>query len=154
MSVVARRFAASPARIPSATWEKIVDIISAESDSVKKELNAIAGIASSLIADETPLKDAITVIGSGPRLRIYCLYGEDAISDEPNEASLSWKPFEGDWDIFFPVHEADLGWVTKALKEKNSRFKTYKTGDQIDEEKAEENNTASTHLTINIDKLK
>lgn len=154
MSVVARRFAASPVRIPSATWEKIVNIISAESDSTKIELNAIAGIVSSLIADETPLNDAITLIGNGPRLRIYCLYGEDAISDEPNEISLSWKPFDGDWEIFFPVHEPDLVWVTKALKEKNIRFKTYKTGDKIDEEQAEENNSASTHLTINIDKLK
>jgi len=154
MSVVARRFAASPARIPSATWEKIVNIISIESDSTKKELNAIAGIVSSLIADETPLNDAITVIGSGPRLKIYCLYGEDAISDEPNESSLSWKPFEGYWEIFFPVHEPDLGWVTKALGEKSKRFKTYKIGDKIGEEQTEENNSGSAHLTINIDKLK
>lgn len=87
-------------------------------------------------------------------MKIYCLYGEDAISDEPNETSLSWKPFEGDWEIFFPVHEPDLDWVTKALKEKNSRFKTYKIGDKIDEEQTEENNSASADLTINIDKLK
>jgi len=154
MSVVARRFAASPARIPSSTWEKIVNVISVDSDSTKKELNAIAGIVSSLIADETPLNDAITVIGSGPRLKIYCLYGEYAISDEPNETTLSWKPFEDDWEIFFPVHEPDLDWVTKALKEKNSRFKTYKIGNKIDEEQTEENNSGSAHLTINIDKLK
>lgn len=155
MSVVARKFAASPARIPSTTWETIVNIIAAESDDAKKELNGIAGIAASLIADETPLNDAITVIGSGPRLRIYCLYGEDAIGDEANEASLSWKPFEGEWKIYFPVHEADYDWVTKALKGKNNRFKTYKTGDKIEEEQSEENRSEGlTQLTINTNKLK
>ena len=155
MSVVARKFAASPARIPSTTWETIVNVIAAESDEAKKELNGIAGIAASLIADETPLNDAITIIGSGPRLRVYCLYGDDAIGDEANEASLSWKPFQSECKIYFPVHEADYDWVTKALKEKNSRFKTYKTGGKIEEERSEENRSEGlTQLTINTNKLK
>lgn len=155
MSVVARRFSSSPSRIPSATWEAIVNVIAVNSDDAKTQLNSIAGIISSLIADETPLKDAITIIGNGPRLRVYCLYGDDAIGDESNESSLSFNPFDGEWEIYFPVQEADLIWVTKALKEKNKRFKTYKTGDKIDAERSEENeNSNFTQLTINTDKFK
>lgn len=155
MSVVARRFSSSPSRIPSATWEAIVNVVAVNSDDAKTQLNSIAGIISSLIADETPLKDAITVIGNGPRLRVYCLYGDDAISDESNESSLSFNPFDGEWEIYFPAREADLNWVTKALKEKSNHFKTYKTGDKIDAERSEENeNSNFTQLTINTDKFK
>lgn len=155
MSVVARRFSSSPARIPSATWEAIVNVITVDSDDAKTQLNSIAGIVSSLIADETPLKDAITIIGNGPRVRLYCLYGDDAISDESNESSLSFNPFHGEWEIYFPVHEADLNWVTKTLKEKNSRFKTYKTGDKIEDERNDEDKKSNfTQLTINADKFK
>jgi len=154
MSVVARRFAASPARTPFVTWEAIVNKISADSETVRKELNSIAGIVASLIADETPSKNAITIIGSGPRLRIYCLYGDDALADESNEASLTWNPFEEDWEIFFPVEESDIAWVTKSLREKNSRFKTYKCGDKIPDEEQEESGTSNfTQLSINTDKL-
>ena len=155
MSVVARRFSSSPVRIPSATWEAIISVIAFDSNDAKTQLNSIAGIVSSLIADETPLKDAITIIGNGPRLRIYCHYGDDAISDESNESSLSFNPFNGEWEVYFPVHEADLNWVTKALKEKNTRFKAYKTGDKIDAEKDEETeNSNFSQLTINTDKFK
>lgn len=126
MSVVARRFSSSPARIPSATWEAIVNVITVDSDDAKTQLNSIAGIVSSLISDETPLKDAITILGNGPRLRLYCLYGDDAISDEANESSLSFNPFNGEWEIYFPVQEADLSWVTKALKEKTPGLKLIK----------------------------
>lgn len=155
MSVVARRFSSSPVRIPSATWEAIINVITVDSSDAKTQLNSIAGIVSSLIADETPLKDAITIIGSGPRVRIYCLYGDDAISDESNESTLSFNPFNSEWEIYFPVNEADLNWVTKALKENNSRFKTYKIGDKIDAEKDEEiENSNFTQLTIKTDKLK
>jgi hypothetical protein len=154
MSVTARRFAASPARTPFVTWEAIVNIISADSETVRQELNNIAGIIASLIADETPAKNAITIIGSGPRLRIYCLYGDDALADESNEASLTWNPFEKDWEIFFPVEESDLSWVTKSLREKNSRFKTYKLGDKIPDDEQEETSTSNfTQLSINTDKL-
>ena len=132
-----------------------MNVITVDSDDAKTQLNSIAGIVSSLIADETPLKDAITIIGNGPRVRLYCLYGDDAISDESNESSLSFNPFHGEWEIYFPVHEADLNWVTKALKEKNSRFKTYKTGDKIEDERNDEDKKSNfTQLTINADKFK
>lgn len=157
MSIVSRKFAASPARTAADTWNIIVNVIAAESESAKQSLNDITGVIASIISDETPANNAITVIGDGPRLRMYCLYGDDAIGDEANEATLSWKPFENNWEIYFPVEESDYDWVTKLLKEKNSRFKTYKAGEKIEgEDKEKENNATSnfTQLSINVEKLK
>lgn len=157
MSVVSRRFTASPVRTASETWTAIVNTIASDSETAKQELNNITGIAASLISDETPAKTPITIIGSGPRLRIYCLVGAEAIEGEANEASLTWNLFEKDWEIYFPVEDADLAWVTKALNEKNKKFKTYKVDEKInDEDDAEEQKTGSnfTQLSINTDKLK
>ena len=156
MSIISRTFAACPARTAAVTWEAIVNVISADSAGAKQLLNSISGVIASIISDETLANNAITVVGTGPRLRVYCLYGDDAISDEANEASLSWKPFEKDWEIYFPVEESDLAWVTKLLKETNSKLKTYKAGDKIKGEAVdEENKPASnfTQLSINIEKL-
>ncbi len=157
MSIISRRFAASPARTAADTWNAIVNVIAAETVSAKQELNTITGVIASIISDETPANNAITIIGSGPRLKIYCLYGDDAIGDDANEATLSWKPFENNWEIHFPVEDGDYDWVTKLLKEKGSKFKTYKAGEKIEGESDQEENKAAsnfTQLSINVEKLK
>lgn len=152
MSVISRKFAACPARTAGQTWDVIVNIITNGEEKAKEDLNSISGIVASIISDETPKSNAIIVIGTGSRLRIYCLYGDDAISDEANEAALTWKLFEAEWEIHFPVEEVDLEWVTKLLKEKGSRFKTYKAGDGIKE--AEFNSVPTfSQLTLNHLKL-
>src|SRR5674476_151024 len=133
MSIISRTFAASPARTAAQTWDVIVNTIADGEEQVKTELNSVAGIVASIISDETTKNNAITVIGTGLRLKIYCLYGDDAISDEANETSLNWKLFESDWEIHFPVEEEDLDWVSKLLKEKGNKFKTYKAGEKINE---------------------
>lgn len=157
MSVISRRFAASPARTASEVWQAIVNIIAADSITAKQQLNDITGIVASIISDETPAKNPITVIGSGPRLRVYCLFGDDAIGDEANEAALTWKPFENNWEIYFPVEDADYDWVSKLLKEKGAQFKTYKAGEKIKAEEEEEDNKSESgfnQLSINLEKLK
>lgn len=157
MSVISRRFAACPARTASETWTAIVNVIAADSDTLKTQLMEITGIVASIISEETLANNAITLIGSGPRLRVYCLYNEDAIADDPNEAALSWKPFENEWEMFFPVEENDHEWVSKLLKEKNARFKTYKAGEKItadEDERASKSESNFNQLTINLDKLK
>lgn len=157
MSIISRRFAACPARTASDAWEVIVNVIAAESESAKKELIGISGVIASIISDETPATNAITVIGTGARLRVYCLYGDDALSDDANEAALTWKPFDGEWEIHFPVEDIDYEWVTKLLEEKSSKFKTYKAGDSIDEEEKKDASRSGSNfgqLTINIEKLK
>lgn len=154
MSVISRKFSACPVRTAARTWETIVDVIS-DTAATKTELLSITGIVSSIISDATPKDNPITVIGSGPRLRIYCLYEEDGSIEDANEAPLNWKLFAGDWKIYVPVEKTDLSWVSKALNEKGSRFVAYEAGTKLlIEEEERQQNTSSAQLTINLDKLK
>lgn len=117
MTVVARRFVAAPIRTAADVWSKIVDLIAPSSASdARKDLISISGIVSSLIASEVVKDAAIVVWGSGPRVRIYCLYGEDAVTGENStESALSFCPTDGDWSMSLPCHENDLQWVQAAL---------------------------------------
>lgn len=154
MSIISRKFSACPVRTAAQTWETIVNVIGDTAD-IKNELFRITGIASSVISDSTPKDNPITVIGSGPRLRIYCLYEEDGSTEDANEASLNWKLFEGDWQIYLPVEKADFDWVSKSLNEKGKRFKAYKAGTNLlVEEEEKRQGASSAQLTINLDKLK
>src|SRR5262245_32139944 len=121
MTVIARRVIATPARPASAAWTVIVNIIAPdESSDARKELESISGIASDLIADEA-LKSAAVVYGAGPRVRVYCLYNEDAIAgDGASESSLAFDPTNGDWRMSLPCPAEDLDWVNEALKTKSN----------------------------------
>jgi len=154
MSVVARKFSACPVRTAVNTWDAITNVIGAGNESVKAEFTKVAGIACSIISDGTPAENAITIIGSGPRLRIYCLYEEDGSTEDANEDSLHWNLFEGDWEMHFPVEKDDFGWVSKSLAEKGTRFKAYEAGSKPNEESGEKSKNNSSGLTINLDKLK
>ena len=154
MSVISRKFSACPVRTAAQTWETIVNVIS-DTSSTKTELLSITGIASSIISDATPKNNPITVIGAGPRLRIYCLYDEDGSTEDANEASLNWKLFDRDWQIYLPVEKADFEWVNKSLQDKGNRFKAYEAGTNLLVEEGEKRQTSPfAQLTINIDKLK
>lgn len=153
MSIVARKFSACPVRTAVSTWDTITNVIGASNETVKSELTKVAGIAASIISDGTLAGNAITIIGSGPRLRIYCLYDEDGSTEDANENALHWNLFEGDWEIHFPVEKDDFNWVSKSLTEKGSRFKAYEAGSKPDEDSGTKSNNTS-GLTINLDKLK
>lgn len=154
MSVISRKFSACPVRTAAQTWDTIVNVI-ADTTDTKNELIRITGIASSIISDATPKDNPITIIGSGPRLRIYCLYEEDGSTEDANEASLNWKLFEGDWQIYLPVEKADFDWINKALQEKGKQFKAYEAGTKLlVEEEKERQCASSAQLTLNLDKLK
>lgn len=154
MSVISRKFSACPVRTAANTWSAIVDVIAGTSGDVRAELLKIEGIAASVISDETPKKNAITIIGSGPRLRIYCLYDEEGSTEDANESSINWNLFEGDWTIYLPVEKDELDWITKALAAKVSRFKTYEAGTKLSEEEDEKNTSEQEEeLTIDISKL-
>ena len=126
MTVVARRFAASPIRTASETWNAIINLISTEGSDARKELESVRGVMASLIADEAPRDAAIVVAGNGPRLRIYCLYGSDAVDgDDRDERALSWEPVEGDWSMQVPCDGDDLEWVKTAIEKASSRIIAY-----------------------------
>ena len=145
MTVFARRIVAAPVRTASDTWAAIVDLLAPEPNSqARSELLGIAGVASSLIADEA-MKAPIVVYGSGPRVRIYCLYGEDAMTgEEAREESLAFKATEGSWQMSLPCPADDLGWIQEALKKRSSHTSARDMTLAVDEEKSENDEISST----------
>lgn len=137
MTVVARRIIATPARSASEAWEVILDLLAPDQSSdARRELGSVAGIASNLIADESFNDAAAVVYGSGPRLRVYCLYGEAAISaDDASETALAFNPTDGDWQMSLPCPEEDIGWVSDALKKRSSRITARVVGQEVEEDR-------------------
>lgn len=125
MTSVARRdFRSIPHRDASETWIAIVDLLTAGGNDAAKrrELLNVAGIASSVIADQCPAESPIVVICNGPRTRIYCLYDDNAIDESSsNEAILGFDALSGDWQVSLPAANEDLAWVTAALRKSSAR---------------------------------
>jgi hypothetical protein len=123
LTIIARRIIAIPERSAREAWEVIVDILAPQTDSTaRKELTAIAGIACSLIADEAMKAAPVVVYGSGPRVRMYCLYNDDAVTGEDaKEDALTFNATADDWHISLPCPAEDLSWVQSSLKKLSSR---------------------------------
>jgi hypothetical protein len=123
MTVIARRITATPARVASEAWSVIVQLLAPQPESAaRRELLAVTGIASSLIADEAMKFAPVVVYGTGPCVRIYCLYDDDAITgDNANETALAFNATEGDWSMSLPCPVEDLAWVQESLKKQSSR---------------------------------
>lgn len=122
MTVIARTLVSIPERSAAATWTMICALLSNKGSAARGELESIMGIACALIASEA-MTSAIVTSGVGARVRIYCLYGEDAIAgDDVNEAALPHDPTDGDWKVSLPCRAEDLDWVRSSLKAKSSRI--------------------------------
>ena len=117
-TVITRTIASTPQRTSSGTWEKIVSLLAPDPKSpAYAELQKVAGISSSSIASEATKNDAFIVSGSGPQVRIYCAFGEDAISgDGINEDLLKDSATREGWQMSIPCLPEDLEWSQKKLK--------------------------------------
>jgi hypothetical protein len=146
MTVIARRIKATPVRSASSAWSVIVNLLAPKAGSAARvELENIAGIASSLISDEAFRSSPAVVYGSGPRVRLYCLYDEEAVSGEnASESTLSFVPTEGDWKISLPCLAEDLNWVQEALKKKSSRITVRDLTVAVDDGESESQPTSKT----------
>ena len=123
MTVVSRSIASTPARTAIETWDRIVGLISKPESDARKELEKVCGMAASVIAEEIPKDFPIVVAESGPRLRIYCVYGEDAILGENcDEDDLSWNPTDGRWQMYIPCSYDDHKWMSEKLASLSSRI--------------------------------
>jgi hypothetical protein len=122
MTVVARTFCSIPKRSALETWSAIAEMLAPNRGcEARRELEAVAGIASSLITREA-MTSPIVVYGCGPRVRIYCVYNEDAITgDAANENKLAFDATDGDWHMSLPCPADDLDWVVGALAKKTKR---------------------------------
>lgn len=110
MTVVARRLASVPRRTSVETWERLVDVVSAEDSTARTELTSITSVASMLIAEEYTKTTPVTISGNGPLVRVFTLHDEDAIEhDLDDEAELAFDPTSGDaWILSLPAAGPDV----------------------------------------------
>ena len=123
-TVVRRTFKSTPERDAAQTWKAIVDMLTqGKTNDARTELLAVTGVAASVIADQAPKDAAITVTCDGPRIRIYCLYDDDAVEgSDAKEDALAFDPLKGDWRVSLPCLADDLVWVQSALKKHGTRI--------------------------------
>jgi len=152
MSVVARRIKATPERGASDAWRVIVDLIAPKDSAARRELLSIDGIGSSIIATEAPKDAAIVVRGKGPRVRIYCLYDEEAISgDDAKEAALAECPTDVDWVMSLPADSDDVGWVRDALAKKSKHVTVREKTEAFDDGEEQSKETGTPEAAINME---
>lgn len=150
MTTLARRFVSEPIRTATETWKAVVDLLAPDPIiSARKELLDVTGVASSLISAEAIHEDPIVVFGGGPRVRIYGLYGEDAISGEDvNESMLATFVLVGDWSVSLPCPADDLEWVQAALKSHSSRIKAREAGALVVDDGEEDSGGKSSSVNL------
>ena len=151
-AVIARRVASTPTRTVTETWAKIVELVAPDPNSpARKELALAGGVACSSISSEATKDAAIVVWGGGPRVRVYCLFDEDAITqDDVNEDALPKSPTEGDWKMSIPCLQEDVAWSKAKLASVTGRI----TARSMDEDVADAEETkatvAATSMSINL----
>ncbi len=152
MSTIARRIRATPERGASDAWQVIVDLIAPKDGAARRELLGIEGIASSIISTESPKDAAIVVRGKGPRVRMYCIYDDEAISgDDANEAALADCPTDGDWVMSLPADADDVAWVKDALAKKSTRVMVREKSEVFDDGEEQSKQAATTEAAINME---
>lgn len=155
MSTIARKVAATPVRLATAAWQQIIDLVAPTNASARDELASVAGIASSLITEEAMKSSPIIVSGDGPQLRVYCVYGDDAIEgSKTNEAAITDSPVDvGDaWKMSLPCPPDDLEWVRVSLKKRSARITARDMSEiRLPGESDDDNSDAAHAATINLE---
>jgi hypothetical protein len=149
-TVIARRIASTPVRTASETWERIVSLLAADStgDSVRSELTKAAGVACASISSEAPKEAPIVVWGGGARVRVYCVFGDDAITgEETNEDSLPVSATKDDWKMSIPCKPEDLTWSQRKLNAVSSRISARSTEDPVPDDSID---SAAAHHVLSI----
>ncbi len=117
------------------TWEKITALLTPDPASdPRKEFAMVAGVAASSISSEGPKDDPIIVYGGGPRAHIYCVYGEDSVTNEGvEEDTFSKSPTGAGWRMSIPVPKEDLAWSQRNLKATSTRVTARALGEDLGE---------------------
>ncbi len=134
-TVIRRNVRATPQRTGAETWIFICDLLAKKGTAPRSELESVAGIAEQLLCSESPKSAPIVVYGTGPRVRIYCLYDEDALTDDDaNENSLSFDSTDGEWKMSIPAEEDDVSWANAELKKRSARIVAREKDEPLDED--------------------
>jgi hypothetical protein len=149
-TVIARRVVSTPTRAASQTWAKIVELIAPDPNSpARTELALAAGVACSSISSEATKDAAVVVWGGGPRVRFYCLFDEDAITqDGVSESPLPKSPTEGDWKMSIPCLPEDVAWSKAKLAGVTSRITARSMNEDVADE--EPKAAAASSMSINL----
>lgn len=153
MTVIARKVAATPVRLATDAWQRITDLLAPTNAAARAELAAVVGIAASLITEEAMKSSPVIALGDGPRVRIYCLYGDDAIEGaKTNESAISGSPVDknDDWQVSLPCPSEDLEWVRTSLKKRSTRV-TARDMSETTVGEEESSDSSSTAATINVE---
>jgi hypothetical protein len=150
-TVLARRVASTPVRTAAKTWARIVEIIAPDAQSpARKELDKVAGTACASIASEASKEAPMVIWGGGPRVRVYCVFDEDAITqDGVNEAALPKSPTEGDWRMSIPCLADDVAWSSASLAAASSRISARSVDDEVEDDEPD-TAAAKSSLSINL----
>jgi hypothetical protein len=118
--------------------------------SARTELISVLGLAAASIVSEVPSSEPFIFHGYGPQIRVYCVFGDDAISgDGINEGSLPEVPTQGDWCMSLPCLPEDLDWTQKKLKGLSPRITARAVGQGIDEAKSNSSHSQN-GLVLNL----
>lgn len=150
-TALARRVASTPVRTASQTWAKIVQILVPDSASAAHtELRKAAGVACASISSEATRDAAIVVWGAGPRVRVYCIFDDDAITgDDVSEDALAKSPIDGDWRMSIPCLPEDVTWSSNQLASASTRISVRAMDEDVEEEETG-SSAAASPLTINL----
>lgn len=149
MATVAKRIMRScPSRDALETWSAISSLLAMDGTEKRAELDSVAGIASSIIAEKDCKSSPILVHCEGPQTRFYCIYDDDAIDgSDANEDTLGYDPLRGDWSLSLPCNPDDLSWVTEALAQRSERI----TARDSSEKSASKSDSHSSAEALEID---
>ena len=136
-TVITRRAASTPQRSPAETWDVIMAIVAPDKSSAgRAELEKVAGVAAATISSEAPNEDGFVIYGTGPQIRVYCVFGDDAITGGGvNESALRDDPTDGDWRMSIPCLKEDLEWMQKKLESLSTRVTARAVGESVEYEK-------------------
>jgi hypothetical protein len=150
-TVIARRVASTPTRTVTETWAKIVALVAPDPNSpARKEVALAAGVACSSISSEATKEAALVIWGGGPRVRVYCLFDEDAITqDDVNEDALPKSPTEGDWKMSIPCMPEDVAWSKAKLASVSNRISARSMDEDVADEESK-TSAAAPSMTINL----
>lgn len=138
MTVIVRKFSASPEKDAVGVWDAITDLVCHDITAPRSEFVAVKGGVCSIISDQIVKDHPIVIRGSGPLLRIYCLYGDDAVlGQDVNEDSINWNPFKSDWKVYIPCPKDELSGLRAFLTKRSSSFEAYDSKEGLSLQKSE-----------------
>ena len=143
-----RDIASIPVRSAKETWQVITGLVAGANTVDRAQLDAASSIMESLLADELPAQVPIVFKGVGPRVVIYCAYGEDAMEVEFDVDPLPSTPTAGDWRVTAPCEADDVEWMNEALRNRAPRITVHDANEQPEEDVSSATAPASVDFDI------